>query len=45
MRAPAGAFGFPVSHGSKTIRFPPGVVTTNVEWPYQVMERADIPLV
>jgi hypothetical protein len=28
--APAGAFGLPVSHGSKTIRLPPGVVTAKV---------------
>ena len=33
----------PVSQGSKTIRLPPGVVTTKVEWPNQVIASADMP--
>src|SRR5262245_34282928 len=32
-----GHFGFPVSHGSKTIRLPPGVTTTKVAWPSHVI--------
>ncbi len=34
-----GHIGFPSSHGSVTIRLPPGVVMTKVAWPSQVIER------
>ena len=43
--APGGALGLPVSQGSKTTRLPPGVVMTNVEWPYQVIASVAMPLV
>ena len=34
---PAGHLGLCSSHGSVTMRFPPGVVITNVECPYHVI--------
>ena len=40
---PGGRLRVPVSHGSKTIRLPPGVVSTNVECPNQVIASAAMP--
>src|SRR5215204_7776500 len=38
----AGHEGFPSSHGSVTMRLPPGVMMTKVAWPSQVIERRDM---
>ena len=37
IRAPGGHIGLPSSHGSVTMRLPPGVVMTKVECPNQVI--------